>query len=98
MLEKHYYVYLRAQAPYGVLYLGVTSDLIRRTWEHKSGLIEGFTKRYHVHMLVWYEVHISSESAILREKQLKKWKRQYKLNLIDEMNPDWKDLYSEIVS
>ncbi|HEY9840188.1 MAG: GIY-YIG nuclease family protein [Candidatus Sericytochromatia bacterium] len=98
MLTRQYYVYLLANAPFGVLYLGVTSDLRRRIWEHKTDAVEGFSKRYSVHMLVWYEVHEDITAAIQREKQIKKWKREYKLNLIAAMNPEWKDFYPEIQS
>ena len=86
-------VYLLASKPRGTLYIGVTSDLIKRIWEHKSGVVEGFTKRYHVHDLVWYEQHGSMEAAILREKELKKWRRTWKVALIEAANPAWRDLY-----
>ena len=76
--------------------MGVTSDLIKRVWEHKNGLAEGFTKRYRVHELVWYEVHETMESAIHREKMIKEWKRRWKLELIEKKNPNWADLYKEI--
>ena len=81
----------------GTLYVGVTSDLIKRVWQHKNDIVEGFTKRYKIHTLVWYEVHETMESAILREKAIKEWKRQWKLNLIERGNQDWKDLYSDLV-
>ena len=71
----------------------MTSDIKKRVWEHKNDLIEGFTKRYRVHHLVWYELHDSMESAIIREKRLKNWKRKWKLNLIESHNPEWNDLY-----
>jgi len=74
----------------------VTSDLVKRIWEHRNNLVEGFTKRYGVHRLVWYELHESMESAIQREKRLKKWKRVWKLALIESANPDWQDLYQTI--
>jgi len=77
--------------------VGVTSDLVKRIWEHKNRLVEGFTKRYGVHRLVWYEVHETMESAIVREKRLKKWKRGWKLELIEGTNPDWQDLYETII-
>ncbi len=77
--------------------MGVTSDLIRRVWQHKNDLIDGFTKEYHVHTLVWYEVHDTMESAIVREKNVKAWKRLWKLTLIESSNPDWNDLYDQIV-
>ena len=89
-------VYILASKPKGTLYIGVTSDLIQRVWQHKNDFVEGFTKRYRVHTLVWYEVHGSMESAITREKALKKWRRAWKIELIEEANPVWLDLYDEI--
>lgn len=89
-------VYILASKRNGTLYVGVTSDLIKRVWEHKSDFVEGFTKRYEVHTLVWYEVHSEMLSAIAREKAIKEWKRRWKLHLIESMNPDWKDLYGEL--
>ena len=82
-----------ASAKNGTLYVGVTSDLVKRVWEHKNDLVEGFTRRYKVHSLVWYEQHESMQSAILREKGLKNWKRLWKLELIEKINPEWRDLY-----
>ena len=81
----------------GTLYVGVTADLIKRIWEHKNDMVEGFTSRYNVHRLVWYELHKSMESAITREKRLKSWKRKWKLELIENSNPEWFDLYDTIV-
>jgi putative endonuclease len=75
----------------------VTSDLAKRVWEHKNDMVEGFTKRYSVYRLVWYELHESMESAIMREKRIKEWKRAWKLKLIESVNPDWQDLYHGIV-
>ena len=89
-------VYILASKPNGTLYVGVTSDLIQRIWQHKNNLVEGFTKRYGVHRLVWYEVHESMESAIQREKAIKKWNRAWKIELIEKNNPTWRDLYNEI--
>lgn len=80
----------------GTLYLGVTSDLVKRIYEHKNGLVEGFTKKYNVHDLVWYEIHSSADSAITREKQIKKWNRAWKIELIEKENLGWKDLYGDI--
>ena len=77
----------------GTLYTGVTSDLVKRIYEHKNNFVEGFTKKYNVHRLVWYEIHESAESAITREKQIKKWKRAWKLKLIEKNNSEWIDLY-----
>jgi putative endonuclease len=81
----------------GTLYVGVTSDLIKRVWEHKQDFVEGFTKKYGVHSLVWYELHADMLSAIAREKALKEWKRDWKLALIEKDNPLWKDLYDDLV-
>jgi putative endonuclease len=81
----------------GTLYVGVTSDLIRRVWEHKQDSVEGFTKKHGVHDLVWYEQHEDMQAAITREKALKEWKRAWKLELIEKMNPEWKDLYESLV-
>jgi putative endonuclease len=91
------YVYILAGQRNGTLYVGVTSDLIKRVYEHKQNLIDGFTKKYSVHVLVYYEIHRAIEEAIAREKQIKKWNRQWKLRLIEEGNPEWKDLYDEII-
>lgn len=81
----------------GTLYTGVTSDLVKRVWEHKSDLAEGFTRRYAVHMLVWFEVHEEMEPAIAREKEIKGWKRRWKLELIENANPEWRDLYPDLL-
>ena len=81
----------------GTLYIGMTSNLQKRAWEHKNDLIEGFTKRYGVHRLVYYELHQDMISAIRREKQMKKWNRAWKVELIEQLNPEWKDLWQEIV-
>ena len=85
-------VYILASQPHGTLYVGVTSDLVARLWQHSNGTIEGFTSRYKVHRLVRYELLGDMEGAILREKQLKRWHRQWKINLIESENPDWHDL------
>ena len=89
-----YYVYLLASHRNGTLYAGVTNDLVRRTWEHKQDFAKGFTSKYGVHQLVWYEAHAPIKAAITREKQIKKWNRDWKLRMIEEMNPDWVDLYA----
>jgi len=94
---KHPCVYLLASRRNGTLYVGVTSNLVKRVWEHKEDLAEGFTKRYGVHTLVWYEPHESMEAAIRREKAIKEWKRRWKLELIEKTNPQWRDLYGELV-
>ncbi|MDA3898640.1 MAG: GIY-YIG nuclease family protein [Desulfobacteraceae bacterium] len=90
-------VYILASKRNGTLYVGVTSDLVKRAWEHRNNIVEGFTKRYGVHNLVWYELHGSMESAIQREKRLKDWKRKWKVHLIERMNSDWEDLYYAII-
>jgi putative endonuclease len=93
---SEYYVYILASQRNGTLYIGVTNDLVRRISEHKNGQIEGFTKKYKVNQLVHFEDTNDISAAIEREKQLKKWKRAWKLKLIEEENPEWRDLYSEI--
>ena len=96
MFERHPCVYILASKERGTLYVGVTSDLIKRTWEHKSDLVDGFTKKYRAHALVWFEQHETMESAIAREKAIKEWKRAWKLELIETQNPSWSDLYPEL--
>jgi putative endonuclease len=98
MLDRSYYVYLLASHRNGTLYVDVTNDLIRRVWEHKQGLVEGFTKEYGVKLLVWYEPTPSIESAIQREKQIKKWNRAWKTELMEKTNPAWRDWYEEIAA
>ena len=94
---KYYYVYILASRKNGTLYVGVTSDLIKRIYEHKQNFIEGFTNKYNVHTLVYYEVHNDIKKAIIREKQIKRWNRRWKLRLIEEMNSEWRDLYNEMI-
>lgn len=89
-------VYILASKQNGTLYTGVTSNLAKRVWQHKQGQVEGFSKKYGVKLLVWYEVHQSMEQAILREKRIKEWQRAWKIELIVEQNSDWRDLYSDI--
>lgn len=96
-MERQPCVYLLASKPNGTLYAGVTSDLIKRVWEHKNNVIKGFTQKYDVHALVWYELHETMESAIQREKTIKNWKRAWKINEIEKINPDWRDLFSELL-
>ena len=91
-----YYVYLLASDRNGTLYLGVTNDIVRRVYEHKSKVVAGFTKRYAVDRLVWFEIYDDPSTAIAREKELKKWRRAWKIRLIEEQNPQWIDLYSQI--
>ena len=93
MLSKSYYVYILASKRNGTLYIGITSDLTKRVYEHKSNFIDGFTKKYHVHTLVYYEIHNDPYHAITREKQIKGWLRVKKLQLIESINPHWNDLY-----
>lgn len=90
-------VYMLASKKHGTLYVGVTSDVIKRIWEHKQNVVAGFTQRYKVHDLVWYEQHATMETAILREKTLKKWRRQWKVALIETTNPAWLDLYPGLI-
>ncbi len=92
-IKNQYYIYILANKRNGTLYIGVTSNLIKRLYEHKNNIIEGFTKKYNIHKLVYYETTNDIESAIRREKQLKKWNRKWKINLIENSNPEWIDLY-----
>ena len=92
-----YWVYILASAPGGTLYTGVTSDLVRRTYEHREGLVKGFTTKYNVKRLVYFEQHDTAYAAIQREKNVKHWPREWKIDLIVKANPDWRDLYDEIV-
>lgn len=95
---KQYYVYILASKKNGTLYIGITNNLVRRVYEHKEGLIEGFTKKYDLKSLVYYEITNDINEAIKREKALKKWLRKWKIELIENMNPEWKDLYYEITN
>ena len=90
-------VYILASQKKGTLYIGVTSNLIQRIWQHKNEQLEGFSKTYHIHIPVYFEMHQEMITAITREKQLKKWNRQWKINLIEENNPNWVDLYASIL-
>jgi len=92
-----YFVYLMTSRRNGTLYVGVTNDLVRRVYQHKNGLVEGFTERYGVHLLVWFESTPSVEAAIHKEKQIKNWKREWKVALIERTNPNWLDLYASIL-
>jgi putative endonuclease len=92
-----YFVYLMASRKNGTLYVGVTNNLVRRGYEHKNGLVEGFTDRYEVHQLVWFESTPSVEAAIHKEKQIKNWKREWKIALIEKVNPQWLDFYESIL-
>jgi len=95
-MNKQPATYILASAKNGTLYIGVTSNLVQRVWQHKNNQVEGFTEKYHVHMLVYYEQHQTMDAAITREKQLKKWNREWKINLIEEGNPEWRDLWESI--
>ena len=97
MTMKKHYVYILASKRNGTLYIGVTNDLIRRVYEHKNDLIDGFTKKYGVHRLVYYEQYDDVVNAIQREKRLKKWNRQWKIELIEKENPEWIDLYLQLI-
>ncbi len=92
-----YYVYILASQPHGTIYIGVTNDLLRRVEQHRDGLVKGFTERYKVHQLVHFEECPDISAAIWREKRLKKWNRVWKLRLIESENPNWKDLYPELI-
>ena len=95
---KFYYVYILANKKNGTLYIGITSDLIKRVWEHKNKLARGFTKKYQIDQLVYYEVFQDPENAIRREKRLKFYKRKWKIDLIEKTNPEWRDLYKDITT
>ena len=96
-MDKIFAVYILASERNGTLYTGITSNLIKRVWEHREGVVDGFTKEYGVKTLVWYELTENPEAAITREKQIKAWKRGWKLKLIEEKNPEWRDLYQDII-
>jgi putative endonuclease len=96
-MEKSSFVYMMASGRYGTLYIGVTSDLVKRVLQHREGVCDGFTKRYKINKLVWYEVHGEIYSAISREKNLKVWRRTWKLDLISAFNPEWRDLYDDLL-
>ena len=93
-----YYVYILASRKHGTLYIGVTNNLVRRVYEHKTDAVSGFTSRYGVRLLVWFESYDDVINAITREKELKKWRREWKINLIERSNPQWVDLYAGIAS
>ncbi len=97
MTEKHPFVYIMTSKRNGTLYTGVTSDLPGRVWHHKNNSVDGFTKKHSVHTLVYFEPHGDMDAAIAREKEIKKWKRKWKLKMIEECNPEWRDLYGDIV-
>lgn len=90
------YVYMLASQRHGTLYVGVTKDLVRRVYEHRTDVIPSFTSRHHVHQLVWFEIYDDAITAITREKEIKKWRREWKINLVEQSNPEWVDLYEGI--
>lgn len=96
-MDKASYVYILANRPYGTLYVGVTSDLIKRVWQHRNKVVDGFSKQHNIHLLVWYEIHADITAAITREKQIKHWNRDWKIKLIQSTNPAWQDLYLTLV-
>jgi putative endonuclease len=95
-LQKQFAVYLLGSSRLGTLYTGVTSDLVKRVGQHRQGVVRGFTEKYGVKLLLWYELHNTAESAISREKQIKKWRRPWKIALIEKANPYWRDLYESL--
>lgn len=97
-MSKQYFVYILASKKHGTLYTGITSDLVNRSFQHKNKLVDGFTKQHNIHLLVHYEIFSDPMNAIHREKCIKEWKRAWKIRLIEETNPDWKDLYEEITA
>ncbi len=97
MREHLYFVYMLASRRNGTLYIGVTNDIMRRTWEHKNDLVEGFTKKYGVHILVWYELYEDIHEAIAREKRMKRWNRAWKIRLIEKDNSGWNDIYDRLM-
>jgi putative endonuclease len=97
-MARQFYVYILTNRPYGTLYVGVTGDLVRRVWQHKEKFVDGFSKEHGLDRLVWYEVHATAYEAITREKVIKKWHRDWKVNLIQAANPGWEDLYAAIAA
>ena len=96
-MDKLYYVYMLASGRSGTLYTGVTGDIVKRIWDHRNGTVEGFTKSYDVHVLVWYEPHQDINEAIAREKRIKKWNRAWKIALIEKANSGWNDFYEKLI-
>ena len=96
-MGKTYSVHILASSRYGTLYIGVTSDLVKRVWQHREGLVKAFTRTYNVKRLVWFETHEDVTAAITRDKQIKKWNRSWKIELIQECNPQWRDLYEGLI-
>jgi len=96
-MNKQYYVYILASGKNGTLYIGITSNLIKRVYKHKNNLVKGFTKKHAVHTLVYYELTDDVDSAIAKEKQIKKWNREWKIGLIEKHNPEWQDFYKDLI-
>ncbi len=96
-MQKQFAVYLMGSSRLGTIYTGVSSDLVKRAWQHREGLLAGFTSRYEVKLLLWYELHNTADSAITREKQIKKWRRAWKIELVEQFNPYWRDLYESLL-
>jgi putative endonuclease len=96
-MDRYFYVYILTNRRYGTLYVGITNDLVRRVWEHRNNAVPGFTREHELHRLVWYEQHATALEAIRQEKLIKKWHRDWKVNLVQRMNPDWEDLFESIV-
>ena len=96
-MQKYYYVYILTNRKNGVLYIGVTNNLLRRVWEHKNKVIKGFTSKYNLDKLIYYEISNNVNDVISREKMMKKWKREWKINLVKKDNPEWIDLYPEMI-
>lgn len=96
-MVRQYYVYIVASRPQGTLYIGSTSNLIQRVYQHKTGAAESFTKQYRIDRLVWFEIHESPLSMVTRERRLKEWHRQWKIDLIEKENPIWRDLYADLL-
>ena len=97
-MDKASYVYILASRPYGTLYTGVTANLIQRVWQHRENVVKGYTERYNVHILVWYEIHADIREAIKREKHIKKFNRRWKISMISNTNPSWRDLYTDFTA
>ncbi len=96
-MRKQYFIYILASKKNGTLYIGATDDLIKRVYQHKNNSVEGFTKKYNVHILVYYELTDDPNTLAMRERQIKKWNRQWKINLIEKFNPKWEDLYESLI-
>ena len=94
---KKFYIYILANKYHGTLYIGLTSNLVKRIWEHKNNLAEGFTKKYQIHKLIYFEEYLDSQTALAREKNLKAWKRDWKIELIERQNKNWIDLYKDLI-